>query len=179
MVVIVLVATMFMALGKSCRGIPPKSLTVKELVEGPSKVALIDWVYNKSNRISRKTFTEIVGEAMKYQKPLLLLSIMEVESNFIPTANSPKNALGLMQVMPGVWDKDLIAKGIIKERRDLYDIEPAVKAGNYVFGICLMQAKGDVEKAMEYYLGGKDGAYTKRILANLATLYLLTDVRLN
>ena len=159
--------------------IPPPLVVEGVVVIGKSGPALSNWVYSRSIRISRDTCKKIVEETIKYQKPLLLLSIMEVESHFVPTATSSKNAMGLMQVMPGIWDKDLIAKGIIKERRDLYDIEPSIKAGNYVFNLCLVRSKGDVEKALEYYLGGKDGVYVKRILTSLSTLYILTDMRLH
>ena len=98
---------------------------------------------------------------------------MEVESNFVPSATSTKGALGLTQVMPGVWEKDLIAKGIIKERRDLFDIGPSIAAGDYVLGVFIKESKGNVEKALEKYLGGRDGAYVKRIYANLANLYVI------
>ena len=77
------------------------------------------------------------------------------------------------QVMPGVWEKDLIARGIIKERRDLFDVGPSIAAGDYVLEIFIKESKGNVEKALEKYLGGRDGAYVKRIFSNLANLYVM------
>lgn len=159
--------------------IVPESKLVVETVQFRSESILVDWVYKRSNRISMSGCKQIVKIAMSTRKPLLVLAMIDIESNFVPTATSPKNAIGLMQVMPGVWDKELIKQGIIKNRRDLYDTEPAIKAGDYVLNYCLSQSKGDVEKALEIYLGGKDGWYCKKILANLANLYLITDNQLH
>lgn len=138
-----------------------------------SEAALTKWVYDHSKQISLATCKEIVQESLKTDKPLLMLSLIEVESNFVLTAVSSKGAMGLTQVMPGIHEKELIAKSIIKERRDLFDVIPSVRAGNLVLSSCLKQSKDDVPKALELYLGGQDGWYVKRILSNLANLDLL------
>uniref|UniRef100_A0A6M3IUK0 Putative transglycosylase n=2 Tax=viral metagenome TaxID=1070528 RepID=A0A6M3IUK0_9ZZZZ len=159
----------------------PKSLAPpvsESILQVRSEEALVEWVYTHSNRISKNVCKEIVKEAIKMPKPLLLLAIMEVESNFVPTATSSKNAIGLMQILPSAWDKDLIKRGDIGERRDLYDINTNIRCGSYIFQLYLNQAKGNIDKALELYLGGKDGVYVKRILTNLASLYLLVDARL-
>jgi len=143
-----------------------------------SEKILTDWVYERSNRISRGTCKLIVQEAMKTPKPLLLLSIMDVESNFVPTATSIKGAMGLCQIMPGVWEKEMMTKGVIKERRDLYDIRPNILVGGYVLHIFMVETKSDAEKALEKYLGGRDGVYVKKILNNLAHLYYITESKL-
>jgi len=163
---------------------PPTSVPSTTIVPTPTiketngEILLTEWVYAHSNRISKNVCREIVREAMRQPKPLVLLAIMEVESNFVPTARSNKNAIGLMQILPSAWDKDLIKRGDIKERRDLYDIGTNVKCGSYIFQLFLTQSKGNIDKALELYLGGTDGAYVKRILTNLASLYLLVDVEL-
>lgn len=152
----------------------PDSITV--VCDPGSKLThdtLAKWVYTHSNKISMTTCNEIVFEVMKSDKPLLLLALVEVESNLMPSAISPRGALGLTQVMPGVWEKDLIAKGIIKERRDLFDVGPSIAAGDYALGVFIKESKGNVEKALEKYLGGRDGVYVKRIFANLANLYIV------
>jgi len=156
----------------------PAPIVSEPIPQVRSEEALVEWVYTHSNRISKNVCKEIVKEAIKMPKPLLLLAIMEVESNFVPTARSSKNAIGLMQILPSAWDKDLIKRGDIKERRDLYDIGTNVKCGSYIFQLFLTQSKGNIDKALELYLGSRDGAYVKRILTNLASLYLLVDVKL-
>lgn len=138
---------------------------------------LTKWVYEHSKQISLTTSREIAKEAMKTNKPLLMLALIEVESNFVPTAVSNKGAIGLTQVMPVYHEKSITAKGIIKERRDLFDVVPSIQAGNFVLDSCLTQSKGDVSKALESYLGGQDKWYVNRILSNLANLYMLTVLK--
>ena len=136
---------------------------------------LTKWIYDHSKQISKEACKEIAEECLKTNKPLALLAIMEAESNFVPTAVSSKGAIGLGQIMPGVHEKELIGRGIIKERRDLFDITPNIRATHHIFSMCLTQSKGDVPKALEMYLGGQDGAYVKRILSNLANLYIISE----
>ena len=136
---------------------------------------LANWVYNHSNRISRADCEEIVFEAMKTKRPLLILALIQVESDFNPGVVSSKGAIGLTQVMPSVWGKDLIARGIIREPRDLFSIGPSIAAGDYVLGAYLKASKGDIAAALEGYLGGRDGYYLKKILLNLGSLYVLTE----
>lgn len=138
---------------------------------------LVQWVYEHSNRISKAACKEIVVAALETKRPLLLLALMEVESNFIPTAISNKGAMGLTQVMPAHWEKELITAGVIKEKRDLFDVRSSITAGDFILDINLKKSKGDVSKALEMYLGGQDGAYLKKILANLANLYVLTGTK--
>jgi hypothetical protein len=135
---------------------------------------LTNWVLSRSDRISRSAAKEIVKESMWVDYPMLMLAIIEVESNFVPTAISSKGAVGLTQIMPKIHGPALIKSNIIKEHRDLFDIAISIRAGNIVLRDCLKQSKGNISNALEQYLGGKDGAYVKAILTNLATLYILT-----
>lgn len=146
-------------------------------IEGTAKAEAIltKWVYEHSKQISAATCKTIVQESLKTNKPLLIIALIEVESNFTPTAISSKGAIGLTQVMPGVWEKELISKGIIKERRDLFNVVPSVSAGDMILSFFLKQSKGDVTKALESYLGGQDVSYVKRILSHLANLYVLVE----
>lgn len=145
------------------------------------EAVLIEYILKHSNRCSRSQAKEMVDEAFKTDKPLLILAIIQKESDFVLTALSPAGAMGLTQVMPvtksgtDVWEKHLIKKGIIKERRDLFEIGPSIAAGNEVLTIYLNEAKGNVEDAFFKYLSGRDGWYSKKILENLATLYILVE----
>lgn len=156
---------------------PPIKLDVVPTGGNEYKIqeVLTDWVYSHSTRISRGDCSLIVATTRSTDKALFLLALMEVESNYVPSATSSKGAIGLTQVMPNTWEKHLIQKGIIKDRRDLYDIQPSIIAGNEIITICLKNAKGDSYKALEAYLGGQDGSYVKRILTNAVNLYLLVE----
>lgn len=152
----------------------PPTITQKEIAQKNLENVLTQWIYNHSNRISKQSANLIAKEVVKTSKPLLILALIEIESEFNSTAISSKGAIGLTQIMFNIHGKDLIKKEIIKEKRDLFNIVPSIWAGDYVLNICLTQSNGDVPKALERYLGGKDGAYIHRILSNLANLYILT-----
>lgn len=160
----------------SCGKIQPSEtrLEVVAPITNQTQEILTQWVYDHSNRISRAGCREVVIASMKTKRPLLIIALVITESEFVTTAVSAKGALGLTQVMPS-WEKHLISKGIIKEKRDLFDIGPSIAAGDEVFGLGLKDSKGDVTKALEAYLGGQDGYYVKRIFANLANLYVLME----
>jgi hypothetical protein len=135
---------------------------------------LAGWVYSKSEKISIGTAKLIVKEALKTERPLLILAMASAESEFVPSATSPKGAIGLMQIIWHFHGKTLVDAKLAKEKRDLYNISVAIQSGNFLMNGFLKQENGDLEKALHRYLGGKDGNYVKRILLNLGSLYLLT-----
>ena len=136
---------------------------------------LTGWVYKNSTRISVSMSKDIVGYSMNTKHPLLMLALVSAESEFTPTAVSVAGAKGLTQVMWKIWGPDLIKAGIAKEERDLFDPSISIRAGEYVLVKCLTASGGDVTKALERYLGGKDGFYTKKILSRLADMYVLVQ----
>jgi hypothetical protein len=147
----------------------PSTLSGLHLTED----ALALWIYQQSNRISILTAREIAREAIKTEIPFFILGLIMAESEFVPTAVSSKGAIGLTQVRFEVHGKELMRVGLIKEKRDLFDIGPSIRSGNFIFKMYLKQSGGNAEKAMELYLGGKDGFYVKKISLNLLNLYVL------
>ncbi|RPI50295.1 MAG: hypothetical protein EHM49_08730 [Deltaproteobacteria bacterium] len=138
------------------------------------KEKLSEWVYQRSEKISKKVAREIVDASYSYSNALLLLAIFEVESNFIPSAMSGKGARGLGQVHWPSHNKTLTETGICKQERDLFDVETNVKASHLILVDMLNRSDRDVIKALRLYLGGRDGAYTMRILNNYVQLSMLT-----
>jgi Transglycosylase SLT domain len=136
---------------------------------------LVEWVYQHSTLISHSTCQEIVRETLKTKYPLLLLSIIELESKqFSPGAISTKGCIGWCQINPYVHEKELIQTGIIKEKRDLWDTSPNIKAGDFILKSKFMKSGGgDATRALEGYLGGKDGEYVRKILTTFANLSIL------
>lgn len=133
---------------------------------------LAAWIFNHSEQISMDTAKEIAGHCMKTRYPLLMIGLISVESNFKQTAVSKAGAVGLTQIMFKQHKDMLIKAEIIKDRRDLFNISNSIRAGDAIFVTYLEASHGNIEKAFERYLGGRDGAYLKHILLNVASLYV-------
>lgn len=134
---------------------------------------LAQWVFSRSNKISMSMSRQIVAEAMKCDYPLLILSLVRAESEFIPTAVSSAQAWGLTQVRYSVHGKALARAGICTNARDLFDVDKSIRAGNFIFMDMLNQAGGDPVRALEAYVGGKQKAYVDQITRNHLALALI------
>ena len=145
-----------------------ESLEVSKIMTSTS------WIISHSQRISENTAKRIAVEVFRYPNPLLIIALIEVESEFIQSAVSRAGALGLGQIMYDIHKKDLAELGIQK-RRDLFDIDKNINATSYILQTMLKKNKGDVVKALHNYLGGKDGKYVARIFSNYVHLSLETE----
>ena len=79
--------------------------------------------------------------------PNLVLAVIEVESNFNPSALSPKNAQGLMQLIPATAERFGV--------RDVWDPEQNLRGGMAYLRWLLGQFKGDVQLALAAYNAGE------------------------
>lgn len=107
------------------------------------------------------TEEKINKECDKYNQAKLLKAIIKVESNYDPKAVSKKGCLGLMQVNPKVWTKELIEIGIINSKRDLFKVEKNIEAGDYI--LTKYRKKSSLQKALTNYSGG-DKRYYKKVM---------------
>lgn len=153
---------------------PPKKITVQTEKVTLLEPLLVKWVMDKSSRISHEQAKEIVTHCVKTKIPLFILAVISVESEFNPSAVSSKGAIGLGQIMFKHHGQNLIKAEIIKEERDLFNIDCNIKAIKFILEMYFTQSHGDVGKSLEKYLGGQNGQYQKRILLNFANLYILT-----
>ena len=145
------------------------------IVEEVDENAIIsDWIMKKSYRISRKTANGIVDTAMSTDCGLLLIAIASRESSFSPTAVSKKGAIGLNQIMPGVWVETLKEQGIIEERKDLFDYDKSLLASEYILTYYYKQT-GSWQLALKKYVGGHHKSYTKDVFATYGELQLLLE----
>lgn len=73
----------------------------------------------------------VVEEASRHYNlpPTLIKAVIQVESNFVDTATSPKGAQGLMQLMPGTAEELQV--------RNAYDIRENIWAGTRYLSILL------------------------------------------
>jgi len=145
-----------------------------ELVENNVSISFVqyvvsDWVYKNSSHISKKMSQEIVVNVFKTNDPLFLLALIKTESTFDPTSISSKGASGLGQVMPE-HKKRLIDAGILKEFKDIFDIQTGVKATEFMWDLHLKEQKGNVVKALTKYLGKKNDTYINQVLSDFDIL---------
>ena len=131
---------------------------------------LSQWVYDHSSKISRPMTRQIVDEVMKCPNPLLIMALIQAESEFSPTAYSSAQAVGLGQIRWVIWGKTLIEAGILKEARDLYDISVSIRATNHILANEIKVSKGDPIKALERYVGGKHKIYVDQVVYNFLHL---------
>ncbi len=111
-----------------------------------------------SNLLSRSSDYDkiIMSEARNYDlDPLLVASVIWVESRFDPKAESPKGAIGLMQIMPetGEW---IANKMDISHYKDTMLKDPAtnIKMGCWYLNYLTKQYNGNIKLALAAYNGG-------------------------
>ncbi len=88
----------------------------------------------------------------------LIMGMVEVESNFNPSAVSSKGARGLLQVMPSIW-KDTLG---LEDEYDLHQIKTGLEHGVKILTIILNEQKGNMPKALYHYVG-KNEAYVNNV----------------
>lgn len=87
--------------------------------------------------------------APEYQlDPDLVLAVIEVESNFNPAAQSPKNAQGLMQLIPATAERFGV--------KDVWDPEENLRGGMAYLKWLLERFDGDVKLALAGYNAGEN-----------------------
>jgi len=87
--------------------------------------------------------------------PLLASAIIKVESSFYSGAQSPKGAIGLMQIMPSTG-KEIASKLNLRPFcvSDLYDPEINIQIGLYYFVKLKNEFNGDIYLSLAAYNGG-------------------------
>ena len=112
------------------------------------------------------TFSRIVdtafSKAHEYEfDPVLLMGIMEVESDFNPKAVSGRGAYGLMQVNIGVWKDELDI-----DRRRVFDIEYNIDLGLQILKRYFLETGKNVIRALHLYNNGykyNNTAYVRKV----------------
>ncbi len=80
-------------------------------------------------------------------EPALVLALIEAESSFDPTARSPKNAQGLMQLIPATAERFGV--------RDVWDPEQNLRGGMAYLSWLLDHFDGNLELALAGYNAGE------------------------
>lgn len=95
----------------------------------------------------------IAREADKHNiDPVLVVSLIYVESSFNRKALSNKNARGLMQLLPDTAEYiKRKSRKDVEDPKDLYDVETNIKLGIAYLDYLITKTKGNVEYALIAY----------------------------
>jgi len=126
-----------------------------------------EWMLAKSE-MPEEVLKHIQKTTNKYENRDLLLAIIKVESHFNPSAKSSQDARGLMGIIPKWWLDVLIKNKIIKSKRDLYDVEKNIAAGNFILGKYFEKYK-DIHEVLDKYSGGHKG-YSDRVFVAMGEI---------
>lgn len=96
---------------------------------------ILDSVYQKSNEYGYNTD--------------LILSIIQVESNFKPKAISNRGAYGLMQVNLSVWRDELAI-----DDAKIFDVDYNIGLGIEIFDRYYKESRGNLSRALHLYNNG-------------------------
>jgi len=176
MAVLIIVSSCFLGYHDYMTGkLAQATIIQKEEVqkENEYREKLASWVFDHSSKVSRQATRQIVDEVFRYDHPILLLAICQVESEFSPTAYSSAQAVGLGQIRWTIWGKTLTQAGILKEARDLYDVSMNIRATNYIIGTLMKSAKGNPVAILESYVGGKSKPYVDKVSQNFLHLSMI------
>lgn len=99
---------------------------------------------------SKRWIVDLVGTLAEWYMvdPKLVLSVITVESNFQIKAQSPKAAMGLMQLIPATADRFNV--------RNAYDAIQNIKGGIAYLRWLLSYFRGDVQLAVAAYNAGEN-----------------------
>jgi len=113
------------------------------IADGRASIAVI------GNHPARGPIAELVRQlAPEYSlNPNLVLAVVEVESNFNPNALSPKNAQGLMQLIPATAERFGVA--------DVWDPEQNLRGGMAYLSWLMQHFDGDLELVLAAYNAGE------------------------
>lgn len=97
--------------------------------------------------------------------PVLLLSVVGVESGFDPRSSSSAGAVGLMQVLPSAHP--LRVQAVQRQGRSLWEPWVNLRVGADILVEYIQMSNGDIGQALQRYngsLGNPRRTYSKRVM---------------
>ncbi|MEW6607105.1 MAG: lytic transglycosylase domain-containing protein [bacterium] len=117
--------------------------------------------------------------AEKYDiDPFLAMAIIKAESSFYSGAQSPKGAIGLMQIMPATG-KEIASKLNLRPFAvcDLYDPEINIQIGLYYFVKLQNKFNGDIYLTLAAYNGGAENVKKWLFEKKMGTIKSKADIK--
>ncbi len=157
-------------------GIPTQQLIS---VNTFNRAVLRDFILTHNKKVYDRLVDEIIdaciANAYKYRlSPILVLSLIQVESEFNVNATSPIGAVGLTQVNPKDWLDVLISRKIVSSMPDCYDPAKNIEAGCFILRHYLDQTQ-NFELALDRYLGTQSNKYRDDVYRMVGSI-LMTGI---
>lgn len=150
------------------------ALNAQSLPDLVQQIDLISSYLARRYRLSQDAIEVLVSAAHAVGRetdvdPLLILSVMAIESGFNPFAESPMGAQGLMQVMTNVHLDKLDDHG---GAHSTWNPVANMRVGAQILKDCIKRG-GSLEAGLKLYVGatsGNDRGYGARVLGELGRL---------
>jgi soluble lytic murein transglycosylase-like protein len=120
------------------------------------KIKTIDFLAYKVDSFSKRypLYSDILDSVYKKSHEYgydtdLILSIIQVESNFKPTAVSNRGAYGLMQVNLSVWRDELAI-----DDAKIFNVDYNIGLGVEIFDRYYKESRGNISRALHLYNNG-------------------------
>jgi len=140
----------------------------QKLDTSEKKIADYDFLAFKTNAFSKRyaglshIYDTVYHKSFQYGfQPDLVLGVIQVESNYNPTAVSSRGAYGLMQVTLAVWRNSLA----IDDNR-IFDVEYNIDLGLKILRHYYEESGGNMKRALHLYNNGykyNNTSYTGKV----------------
>lgn len=142
----------------------------QQLKQNQDEIALAQHI-SVEYKIAPKAAKRVVHQAYKAANnqgidPVLLLSVVGVESRFNPLAGSNAGAVGLVQAMAKAHPEKV--SNILEQGGSLTDIDANLNLGAQILKEYLIRQKGNIPRALEEYHGSlydQRQAYAHKVFA--------------
>jgi hypothetical protein len=145
----------------------------ERMIEEKKRKILIGWIKNRASaKVMDGEVEKIVNHTLKTDYPILIISLIKAESSFYKKAVSKTGAMGLGQIF---WSHhgSALKKIGLRSKKELFEIEKAVKATDLIFKDCLYRAKGNWVVALQLYRGKRDYPYMVDVFKNFVEINIL------
>ena len=139
---------------------------------------MVSYVMMRNKKVYPKLAQEITDYVIEYSEKYnvnehLIISMMDVESNYNYADVSKKNAVGLMQIVFDSWKDDQDFRKIISEERDLFDPKLNIEAGCLIVKKLKKKHKNNIRDYLNAYYGGT--GYFEKVYVAFGRYQLSTE----